>query len=238
MQGIYNVLITPCAPLLSLFIRKPTAPLDETLRLLIDKKEGELEDIEITIQAITNVIKKQKAIRDDPSTSQVEKRRITRHLVELVKTLKQSEKRLEIKQNLQQNMSTTANAHESLTDAAQDFVVLKTAQRDLSRLTRRFNADDVAKVQSDIQESIDLSNDVVDILSTPLQTSSSSYVIDETTLDSELNDILGMTDSSSLTTPPSFSTSNTIGYPTVPIPISIPAHPSPSSSQIISLPNQ
>lgn len=230
MQNIYNLFTTPCAPLLSLFIRKPAIPLDETLKSLVDKKDEELEDLEVTIQAITNVIIKQKAIRDSPSTTQIEKRKITRRLVELVKTLKQTEKRLEVKQNLQQNMSTTAIAHENLADAAQDFVVMKKAQREITQLTRRFNADDVAKVQSDIQDSIDLSNEVVDILSTPLQTSSSSYMIDESTLDAELNDIIGITDSNSITTPPSFNTTSPYGYPTNSIPISIPAYPSSSSS--------
>lgn len=235
MTWLFNAITTPCAPLLTLFIKKPTQPLSEKLGLLVEEKEKSIADIQVTIEAIDNVMRIERAKLANPKLTAAGKRKITNNLKNLLQSRKKAVISLERKEALQQNLSDVADAHSNLKDAAEDLTVMKQAQRELSHVSKRFNPDDVARIQEEIQDSINVSNEVTDLISSPFQ-SSSSYSINESTFDAEIDEILGEQATAVYTTPSPFTSSEPVAYPLNPLPISIPARPS-TSSYVGPLPN-
>ena len=57
MDRFYALIVTPCAPLLSIFIRKPVVPLERRLDEILDKTEKTVDDLDVMITATENVIK-------------------------------------------------------------------------------------------------------------------------------------------------------------------------------------
>ena len=236
MDRLYALIVTPCAPLLSIFIRKPVVPLERRLDEILDKTEKTVDDLDVMITATENVIKQRTDKLKNPKLSNMERAKIRRELTSLVRTLKSYKSAQQKKIAEQENIAVVADTHRSLSDAGDSFVVMKDVQRGLKQMTRRFNPEDVSRVQEEIQSTIDLSNEVVDLLSTPLQTSS-TYTVDESTLDAELQEILGVENFESILNPPIVGQQPS-HYPVTAIPITVPSFPIASSSNAVILPSQ
>lgn len=229
MDRLYQLVYTPCAPLLSLFSsRGSNLSLTQKMEALDKKSEDKIDYLDISLAAIRQLIAEHKLIYEDPRSTSLQKAKAQRRLKELVQIFKKKESEQQSKIIQKGNLSAIAESHQNLSEASEAFVVMKEAQRDLQRVTKRFNHEDISKVRDDIQESLDLSNEVTDLLSSPLA-STSAFTVDESTFDAELDEILGVSDHDRSFTSP-YTENTSLVYPTPKEPISVPMASSFSSS--------
>lgn len=193
------MIFTPCAPLLSWISNKnSTSSLNQRIEELDKKSENKINYLETSIEATEQLIREQNAIYKNPNSTPSQKQKARRTLKQLIQLLKKKNEDVAKKTTAQSNLNIIAETHQNLVESAETFTVMKQLQRDLSKISKRYNPEDISRVKDDIQEAIDLSNGVSDLLTSPLQTTD-VFTIGDDTFDAELDEILG--DIQTTTTP-------------------------------------
>jgi hypothetical protein len=178
--------------------KNPTSSLNQRIEELDKKSENKINYLETSIEATEQIIREQNQIYKSPNSSVPQKQRAERALKQLLPLLKKKREDLAKKTVAQSNLNIIAATHQNLVESAETFTVMKEMQRNLKKISNRYNPEDILRVKDDIQEAIDLSNNVSDLLTSPLQTTD-VFTIGDDTFDAELDEILG--DIQTTTTP-------------------------------------